>query len=99
MQDNNKSPHILNTSANMLGLCLIVLTSLKISDYKKESIIDEMTGVASLLLMFSSLLSFLSIRTKKIILAVKYENAADYIFLAALLCLFFVILLVSFNFL
>ena len=99
MPDNNKSPHILNTSANLLGLCLIVLTSLKISDYKKESIIDEMTGVASLLLMFSSLLSFLSLRTKKISLSAKYENAADLIFLGALLSLFIVIMLISFNFL
>jgi hypothetical protein len=99
MSANNKSPHILNTSANMLGLCLIVLTSLKISDYREKSIIDEMTGIASLLLMFSSLFSFLSLRAKKIILSAKYENAADYIFLTALLSLFIVIVLITFNFL
>ncbi|CAN5434332.1 hypothetical protein BH11BAC2_BH11BAC2_00210 [soil metagenome] len=62
---NNKSSHILNTSSNLLGFCLVVLTSLKISSYSDVSMIDEFTGVAAILLIMSSVLSFLSIRTSK----------------------------------
>ena len=40
---NNKSEHILNTSSNLLGFCLVVLTSPKISKYSATSIIDELT--------------------------------------------------------
>ena len=30
MSDNNKLPHILYTSSNLLGLCFVVLTFIKI---------------------------------------------------------------------
>ena len=45
---NNKSQHILNTSSNLLGFCLVVLTSLKISRFNAETMIDEFTGVATI---------------------------------------------------
>ena len=62
---NNKSPHILSTASNLLGFCLLVLTSLKISKFQEATIIDEFTGIASLLLIAASILSFLSMRSKK----------------------------------
>lgn len=58
-----KSPHILNTSSNLLGFCLIVMTSLKIADHTEAGLLDEFTGIASVLLMASCILSFLSMRT------------------------------------
>jgi hypothetical protein len=61
----NNSQHILNTSSNLLGFCLVVLTSLKITKFNETTLIDEFTGVASLLLAASALLSFLSIRTNE----------------------------------
>ncbi len=61
----NKSEHILNTSSNLLGFCLVVLTSLKISKYSAESVIDELTGVGTIFLIVSSIFSFLSIRSDK----------------------------------
>lgn len=51
---NNKSPHVLNASSNLLGLCLIVLTSLKISDYNEKTLIDDLTGLIALLLSIST---------------------------------------------
>jgi len=39
-----KSPHILSTSSNLLGFCLVVLTSIKISKFAQATTIDEITG-------------------------------------------------------
>lgn len=95
--ERNKSQHILNTSSNLLGFCLVVLTSLKISKLSEVSKIDEMTGVASILLIASCLLSFLSIRTNKQKLVAKYENVADYIFIVGLFLVFIITFLVAFS--
>ncbi|RYF85753.1 MAG: hypothetical protein EON98_05690 [Chitinophagaceae bacterium] len=94
--EKDKSPHILNASSNLLGLCFVVLTSLKLLKVSHTTIIDELTLVAIILFMGSCLFSFLSIRgegrhTRK------FENAADYLFLAGLFCLFFTTLLFSVN--
>lgn len=98
MSDNNsKAPHILNTSANLLGICFLVLTSLKVLKLSDNTFIDECTAVATFLFMASSILSFLSIRSKTI-RSEKFENVADYIFLGGLTCLFITIMLVTFHF-
>lgn len=94
-----KSPYILNTSSNLLGLCLIVMTSLKIADKTEASFIDELTGIASLLLMISCLLSFLSMRTRNSARGERIETAADYIFVGGLICVFCTIALIAFQFL
>ncbi len=98
---NNKSEHILNTSSNLLGFCLVVLTSLKISKYSAMSIIDEMTGVGTIFLIASSIFSFLSIRTAKEHLSVRYEKIAENIFIVALIFVFLITFMVGFlyNFL
>lgn len=94
---NNKSTHILNTSSNLLGFCLVVLTSLKISKYSEISFIDEFTGVASVLLIICSFISFLSIRTLKENLSFHYERIADVIFLIALVLIFAITFLIAFT--
>lgn len=63
--NSNKSSHILSTSSNLLGFCLLVLTSIKISKFSQSTLIDEFTSGASVLLIIASILSFLSIRNKK----------------------------------
>ncbi|GAO42021.1 hypothetical protein [Flavihumibacter petaseus] len=97
MADNNKSPHILNTSANLLGFCLLVLTSIKISRFNTSTIIDEVTGVASMLFMTSCILSFLSMKNSRERISYRLEHVADLAFLGALMLLFITIALVSFN--
>lgn len=94
---NKKSSHILNTSSNLLGFCLVVLTSLKISKYNEISLIDEFTGVAAIMLMASSLLSFLSIRTSDDMLEERFEKTADVIFLLALILIFAITFLIAFT--
>jgi uncharacterized phage infection (PIP) family protein YhgE len=93
----DKSPHILNTSSNLLGLCFVVLTSLKVRGLTDGSIIDECTAVAILMFMTSSLLSFLAIRKVKEN-GFPYEKIADIIFLLGLFFLFIITMLIIFNF-
>ncbi len=94
---NDKSPHILNTSSNLLGLCFIVLTSIKILNLKEVTIIDELTAIAIIMFMVSSVLSFLSMRSGKAP-GIVYEKIADIIFLSGLLFLFVTAMLITFNF-
>ncbi|HNQ00502.1 MAG TPA: hypothetical protein PKK99_15680, partial [Bacteroidia bacterium] len=60
MPEKDKSSHILNTSSNLLGFCLVVITSLKVNNYSEKTLIDEFTALSALLFMASSILSFLS---------------------------------------
>lgn len=61
-ENHNTSSHILNTSSNLIGICFIVLTSLKVLKLHTDTLIDEFTTAAIILFMCSSILSFLSIR-------------------------------------
>ncbi|UAY52257.1 hypothetical protein [Ferruginibacter albus] len=92
-QSNNKSPHILNASSNLLGICFVVLTSLKILNISQKTIIDEITTVAIILFMGSCTLSFLSIRNNNN----KIERIAEYLFLGGIGLLFLTTLLFTFN--
>ena len=90
------SPHILNTSSNLLGICFIVLTSLRVLNLNGKTIIDELTSVAMILFMISSVLSFLSMRNSKIN-ADHFEKIADIIFLTGLFFLFAITMLITFD--
>lgn len=91
-----KSPHILNASSNLLGICFIVLTSLKLLKKGADTIVDEITLGALILFMASCLLSFLSIRSRK--RSEFLERIADILFMIGLLLLFATTILFSFNF-
>ncbi|WP_303312040.1 hypothetical protein [Hymenobacter sp. BT730] len=91
----NNSPHILNTSANLMGLCFIVLTSLKVNKLSDASIIDELTSVATLFFITSCILSFLSMRGSG--RTSTFERLADLIFLGGLLIIFATISLITLN--
>jgi hypothetical protein len=81
--ENDKSSHILNASSNLLGLCFIVLTPLKLFKISQKTFIDELTSAAIVLFMASCVLSFLSIRGN-IKRSGRFENIADYLFLIGL---------------
>jgi hypothetical protein len=94
---NYTSQHILNTSASLLGFCLFVITSLHIANMTERYFIDEFTSVVAVLLTFSCMFSFISIRTKIEAREKKLETIADYLFLAALAGILIIILLITFN--
>jgi hypothetical protein len=93
---SEKSPHILNASSNLLGICFIVLTSIKLLSKSGQTLIDDIAIVAIFLFMVSCILSFLSIRntnkSSKLL-----ERIADIIFLGGLVLLFITTILFSFN--
>lgn len=93
---NNHSSHILNTSANLLGICFIVLTSLKLLKLNGKTLIDEFTAVAIFMFMLSSVLSFLSMKSKNE-KSERFEKVADVIFLFGLSSLFIITMFVTFN--
>ena len=95
---NNTSQHILNTSANLLGFCLFVITSFHITNKADTSIIDEFTSVIAMLLIFSSVLSFLSIRSKKPSNVLRPEAVAEYLFMISLTGILLIILTMVLNF-
>ena len=89
-------PHILNASSTLLGLCFVVLTSLRFRDKSDASVIDELTAVAIVMFMTSSILSYLSMRNEKLT-GRKYEKFADVVFLSGLILLFLTTLLITLN--
>lgn len=95
---NKTSPHILSTSANLLGFCLFVITSLHIAKKSEVSVIDEFASVITLLLTFSCLFSFFSIKTAKEKQKKTFELIADYLFIISLLGIIFVVMLLVFDF-
>jgi hypothetical protein len=95
---NTTSQHILNTSANLLGFCLFVITSLHITDTAETTKIDEFTSVIALFLTFSCIFSFASIRTTNPKKELRLETIADYLFMASLIGILIIILHITLNF-
>ena len=93
---NDKSPHILNASSNLLGLCFIVLTSIKVLNISAATLLDEIATIAIIMFMTSSILSFLSMRSDNQSNS-RLEKIADIFFLLGLFMLFLSALLISFN--
>lgn len=95
---NNTSQHILNTAANLLGFCLFVITSLHIANLTETRIIDELTSFIAVLLTFSCIFSFGSIRTSNQKKERQLETIADYLFVLSLIGILVIILLITLNF-
>ena len=91
----NISRHILPTSSNLLGLCFVILTFIKLSKIANETILDESIGSLIILFLSSSILSYVSMRAKR--KADVYEKIADIIFLAGLCLLTLVSLVIIFE--
>jgi len=96
VNNNNNFPHILSASSTLVGLCFVVLTSLKVNNYKEASYIDECTAFAIILFMVSSILSYLSMRSNKPS-SPGYERVADVVFLSGLISLFIATMMITFN--
>jgi hypothetical protein len=85
-EKKNISRHILPTSANLLGICFVILSFIKFwTRGRVETVIDELLGVAVILFLVSSILSYASMRSKG--KTEYFEKIADIIFLGGLLFL------------
>lgn len=94
---NKTAPHILNASTNLLGFCLVILTSLKIAKFPHHTYLDVCTVGAIFSLSISCTLSFLAIKTKHAASSRLLENIADILFFLALLCIIITVLIVSID--
>lgn len=95
---NKTSQHILGTSTNLLGFCLFIITSLHLTNKTQNTMIDEFTSLIALILIFSSVLSFMSIKTKNETREYQFELIADYLFIFSLIGILGVILFIIINF-
>jgi uncharacterized membrane protein YkgB len=93
---NQKAPHILNASSNLLGICFVVLTSLKLLNVSKSTIIDEVATVDIVAFTASCLFSFLSLRNNSS-KSYLFEKIADVIFIAGIALLFITAILFAFD--
>ncbi len=58
----HRPPHILNASTNLLGICFIIITGLRLANANARSYADEVAWLAALLLFVAVLTAYLSIR-------------------------------------
>jgi len=93
---NITSQHILNTASTLLGLCLVVITSLHLTSQEENNLIDEITSVISLLLAAACIFSFISLRTQKPKLERSTEHIADLLFMTSLACILVLIIYISY---
>ena len=83
-----KQPHILTTASNLLGISLLIVTGLKISNASINSYADEVSIFAAFFMLLSCILSYLSMAIEGEKLATRLEAVADVLFMAGLLSLF-----------
>lgn len=88
-----RNPHILNAASNLLGIALVIIAGLNVAHNAKDTSADEVAWAAAISLSLSCLLSYLAIRTATPEL--RYERAADRVFLAGLLLLFASVLVLA----
>ncbi|MCB0646598.1 MAG: hypothetical protein KDC49_08040 [Saprospiraceae bacterium] len=94
---SNKSQHILSTSANLLGFCLIVITSIHMGDRTSTTYADECSSFAAMLLVLSTLFSYLSIKSNSEKRATYLEQLADYTFLLSLVVIAGIVIFLFLN--
>jgi len=90
-------PHILNAASNLLGICFVLITGLKVSGAGNTTRLDEIAIFTAMLFVASCLLSYASIRTSKQTLLL--ERLADICFLLGLCCLSIAVLAFGLGFL
>lgn len=78
-----KAHHILSAASNLLGVALLVVTFVHVTDHARETYADELAFAAALLFLGSCILSHRAIRTS----SSRIENTADTTFFVGLVLL------------
>lgn len=78
------SNHILPTSATMAGVCITVISIVRLVESNRHvsTIIDNLMAFTGLIFLGSCFLSYISIRSPR--LSAKFEKYADFLFLVGL---------------
>lgn len=93
-----KQPHILNASSNLLGICFVLITGMRISNMDANTLADEVSVLSAFAFLGSCLFSYTSLR-KSGKTSIRMEDIADYLFMGGLFSLFFSVFIFSFSFL
>ncbi len=94
---NSTAQPILGASGNMIGFCLVVITSFHFTGVSTTSIIDEITAATSALFTISCLFAFFSIKSDDSIKKLKYETIAEYLFIISLFLVLAIISFITFS--
>lgn len=82
----SKKHYIMGTSANLLGICFILITGLRINNLHVKTYADEICLLSSFLFLSSCLLSYLAMRNESSHL--QFESCADWCFIIGIISLF-----------
>ncbi len=85
MKSGNQS-HILNASSNLMGICFVVVTGLKLTGASDRTWADEIALFAAFCFLGSCLLSYISMRVTGE--GRRYEWIADIMFIGGMLTLY-----------
>ncbi|HJQ17517.1 MAG TPA: hypothetical protein VJR87_04585 [Allosphingosinicella sp.] len=81
-----KHPHILNAASNLLGIALVIIAALNVTQIAHRTLADEVAWLSAICLSLSCLLSYVALRAEP--RRSRCEDFADHIFLVGLLSLF-----------
>ena len=95
--DNQLSRHILPTSGAMLGVCMTVISIVKLTQANQGigDWVDDILAADAIIFLASAIISYLSIRSNS--KKVYFEDIADKFFMAALVLMGFAVLLLTYN--
>lgn len=89
----NRSPHILNVSSNLLGITLLIIAGLHLTDRSAQSFADEIAWVGAVCFLSACFLSYLSLGGSR--RGERLEVWADRIFLLGMTSLFCAIVVLA----
>ncbi len=95
--DNQLSGHILPTSGGMLGVCMTVISIVKLTQ-ANQGIgywVDDILAADATIFLSSAIFSYLSIRSNS--KKVYFEDIADKFFMVALILMGVAVLLLTYN--
>jgi MFS family permease len=87
--------HILNASSNLLGICFVIITGLRITHSSPNTYGDELAWAAALCFLASIAMSFLTIRRGRP--HGRRGRYADHVFMVGVAALTVATLLVAFE--
>ncbi len=96
-ETKNIASQILNTSANLLGICFVVITGLNVSSLADHTYMDEIAGIASIFFVISAIFSYIFIRKASASNAFLFR-IADILFILGICILSLAIILLTLNF-